>query len=276
MPEGSKMAVLLEHILAVLEELAPCRLCESWDNSGLQLGSRGTPIHKILVSLDPTLAAVRKAAQSGAQLLLTHHPLIFKPVSCLDPDLHPGDVLHEAIRRGIAIVAAHTNLDSARGGLNDLLAGLFGLGDVEVLEEKGGSRGPGEGLGRIGVLPERVTLPALVLEVKRVFEVLAAGVIGSSNLRIRRVAVVGGAGGSMIPAASRRGAEVLITGDVGHHHALDALLRGVAVIDAGHFYTEKAAMKCFCVVLKSRLDMEVGKRIEVEFLQEETAPMRIE
>ncbi len=276
MPEESKMPVLLEHILAVLEELAPSRLCESWDNSGLQLGSRRAPIHKILVSLDPTLAAVRKAARSGAQLLLTHHPLIFKPVSCLNPDLHPGDVLHEAIHGGIAIIAAHTNLDSARGGLNDLLAGLLGLGDVEVLEEEGGFREPGEGLGRIGVLPEPVTLPALVREVKRVFEVPAAGVVGSPDLRIRRVAVVGGSGGSMIQTASHRGAEVLITGDVGHHHALDALLRGVAVIDAGHFSTEKTAMKCFCRVLKSRLDMEVGKRIEVEFLHEETSPMRIE
>jgi len=270
------MAFCLKDILEILEELAPARLSESWDNPGLQVGRRETNIDRILISLDPTLEAVREAARRKAQLLLTHHPLIFKSVSSIEPTRYPGDVLFEAIQKNVAIASFHTNLDAARGGLNDVLSEMLGLREVRVLEEGRASREPGEGMGRIGVLSQPMPLSELARVVKRTFHVSVAGVVGPADLRVHRVAVVGGSGGSLIPEASRKGADVLITGDVGHHDALAALQWSVALIDAGHFHTEKAAMRRFCHMLTSRLDQTAGKRIEVEVFQNETSPMRFE
>jgi len=270
------MAFCLEDILKILEELAPSRLSESWDNPGLQVGRRDTPVERILVSLDLTREAVQEAARRAAQLLLTHHPLIFKPVSSIEPTRYPGDVLCEAIQNDIAIASIHTNLDAARGGLNDVLSEMLGLREVHVLEEGKASREPGEGLGRLGLLSQPVSLSELARSVKQAFQVPAIGVVGASDLRVRCAAVVGGSGCSLIPDASRKGADVLITGDVGHHDALRALQWDVALIDAGHFHTEKAAMSTFCHVLTSRLEQAAGKRIEVAVFQGETAPMRFE
>ncbi len=112
----------LREVLKVLEGLAPPELAEAWDNPGLQVGDPDRRISAILVSLDPTLAAIREASARGAQLLITHHPLIFRPISSLDMGSFPGDVIGEAVRGGIAVVSLHTNLDAAEGGINDILA----------------------------------------------------------------------------------------------------------------------------------------------------------
>ena len=270
------MAFRLRQILKVLEKLAPPRLSESWDNSGLQTGDPEAPVDKILISLDPTVEAVREASKRDAQMLLTHHPLIFTSLSSLEPSIYPGDVLYEAIQKGVAVASFHTNLDAAIGGINDLLAEVLGLGEVCVLEGERASREAGEGLGRIGVLPEPVRLSDLVRNVKQVFQISTAGVVGPPDRRIHKVAVVGGSGSSLIPDALRRGADALITGDVGHHDAMAAIQGGIAVIDAGHFHTEKAAMGLFRNHLASRLEKEVGERIEVDLFQGEESPMRYE
>ena len=124
----------LKQVINTLDELAPFELAEKWDNSGLQVGSYDWVIEKILVALDPTLEAVRRASSTGAQLLITHHPLLFRSVSCIDLNIYPGDVIREAIQNDIAIIATHTSLDSAKKGINYHLAKKMNLVDVEVLE----------------------------------------------------------------------------------------------------------------------------------------------
>jgi dinuclear metal center YbgI/SA1388 family protein len=268
------MSSRVKHILDVLEGVAPARLAEPWDNPGLQVGGREDPVNRILIALDPTLDALREASRRGAQLLITHHPLIFKPISSVEPTRYPGDVLHEAIRIGIALACAHTNLDAARGGVNDLLAGLLGLRDVSALEGPEGTAE--EGIGRIGALPDPTSLASFVERVKRGLEAPLVGVVGAAERTLHRAAVVGGSGGGLIEAAALQGADVLVTGDVGHHHALSAVTHGIALIDAGHFRTEKAAMAGFRDLLESRLREAGHGAVAVERYREEAPPMRYE
>ncbi|MBW2017783.1 MAG: Nif3-like dinuclear metal center hexameric protein [Deltaproteobacteria bacterium] len=232
-------------ILELLEEIAPPRLAEEWDNPGMQVGCLSLEIDTILIALDPSLEALKDALKQGAQLLFTHHPLLFRSLSCLDADSYPGDVIALALKNDISIVAAHTNLDVAKGGINDQLAELFQLTDIEILQEHRDPRISEAGLGRIGSLPHPLALKDLVHRIKKALNIQQARVTGDLNQRIHRVAVVGGSGAGLLSLASKKGADVLVTGDVGHHHAREAEAIGVAIVDGGHFHTEWAAFMRF-------------------------------
>ncbi len=257
-------------VLGLLERLAPTSLAEPWDNPGLQVGSYSQEVTKILMALDPTLEALHHAAHQHAQLLFTHHPLIFKPLNTIDAGAYPGEVLAEALKCEISIVAAHTNLDAAVGGINDILAELLGLQDTGVLQEADGF--DGAGLGRIGNLPEPRMLLSLTEDLKQVFGVERFRMVAQGDTKIRRVAVVGGSGGGLVLNAAEKGADLLITGDVGHHHALEAVSLGIAVIDAGHYNTEKTAFHEFGKRLKPMV-LEMEWDVEVELNTNECNPL---
>ena len=270
--KDGEMIPKLKDILDLLEEIAPSRLAEEWDNPGLQVGIQSQEVSRIFVSLDPTLPAVEEAVKQKVQLLLTHHPLIFHPLSRLDRDLYPGNVIFEALRHGIAIVSVHTNLDATRGGINDMLAQVFQLKDVEVLQIAEGDSDRDVGLGRIGDIREPRSLSEMLDAIKSGLGAKGIRVVGSKDLVIRRVAVVGGSGGGMVATASEKGADLLITGDVGHHDALEAESRGLALIDAGHFYTEKAALALFANRLKGLVE-ERRWQVEVVIHRNEKNPL---
>jgi len=261
----------LKDILDLIENFAPSRLAETWDNPGLQVGSFTQAITKILLSLDPTLKALRSARNLNAQVLLTHHPLIFRPLSHLENSSYPGNVIFEAIKNEIAVVAAHTNLDTAWGGINDILADIFELRDVVILKEI--EEESGFGLGRIGDLPETMEMSVLVEKVKNVLGTDKLRIVGQANQLINRMAVVGGSGGSLVSAAFKKGADLILTGDVSHHNALEAEFSGLALIDGGHFRMEKVAFDIFGNRLKS-LIAERGWEMTVEVNINEDDPMR--
>lgn len=270
------MVPRLKDILDILEEMAPSRTAEDWDNPGLQVGDSSKEVKKIFVSVDPTLEAVMEASRRKAQLLLTHHPLIFRSLSQLNQEIYPGNVIYEAFKRGVSVATAHTNLDVMPGGINDLLANLFDLQDVEVLQR--GDKNNAEdntGLGRIGNLQKPMRLSTMVGAVKAVLRTQNVKVVGSKTSIIRRVAVVGGSGGGMIARAASMGADLLITGDVTHHEALAAEELGMALIDGGHFHTEKAALMLFADQFRQRL-RQLGWDVLVERFDEERDPMRYE
>jgi len=265
----------LKDIIDILEKIVPSLMAEEWDNPGLQIGNSSQEIKKILISLDPTIKALKKASDRNAQLLLTHHPLIFKPLSCLNQNEYPGDVIFEAFRKGISIFAAHTNLDVMRGGINDILANLFGLQDIQVLQKKENVAMNGAGLGRIGDLLEPMGLATMIETVKAVLGTNKVKVVGNKNIKIKRVAVVGGSGGGMISLASKKGADLFISGDITHHEALEAESLGMALIDGGHFHTEKAALTLFANRLKDTL-IDQGWDVIIEVNTDERGPMRYE
>ena len=261
----------LKDVLVLLEKIAPSRLAESWDNPGLQVGSYVQEIRKIYITLDPTPDALRSAHKREAQLLLTHHPLLFGSLNHLDIHSYPGDVITEAVKREISVVTLHTNLDVAMGGINDILADLLDLQHVEILKEAEGAEGAG--LGRIGDLPRETTLVDLVKRIKRIFDNDNLRVIGREDCRIARLAVVGGSGGSLVSLAFERGADLLLTGDTGYHHALEAEALGIALIDGGHFHTEKTAFGIFGERLKALVAAE-GWEVTVEVDESQAEPMR--
>jgi dinuclear metal center YbgI/SA1388 family protein len=263
----------LKAILSILEEIAPSRAAEDWDNPGLQIGRLSQEVRKIFISLDPTLKSLRKAVKRNAQVLLTHHPLIFNPISSVNRDRYPGDIIFQAIEKGISIVAAHTNLDAVYGGISDGLADLLGLQEVEVLEERNDLEEGG--LGRIGDLSEPANLGEVTERIKGILGAEKVRVVGRRDRRIERVAVVGGAGGGMVDLALKKGAQLLITGDVRHHEALEAEALGLALIDAGHFQTEKTALKSFAHHLRNRFS-EQNMDVIVEVNDTEKSPMRYE
>jgi len=264
------MQPTLKDFLVLLETIAPARLAEPWDNSGLQVGSLSQKIRKVFTSLDPTLNALISASEANAQLLFTHHPLIFKPLSRLDINSFPGDVVAEAAKRGVSIVAAHTNLDAAQGGINDILADLMGLRNVEVL--KNADEMDGVGLGRIGDLPGSTRLSAVARDVKKVLGTQNIKMVGQRDALIHRLAVVGGSGGSLLSLAYEKGADLLLTGDVGHHVALEAKSLGMALIDGGHFHTEKVAFRVFVKNLNKILKAK-GWDVTFEIDKNETDPI---
>lgn len=210
----------LQQICRFMEQWAPPALAEEWDNPGL-LVDAGSLVRRVLVTLDITPAVVEEAHRLGCQLVVSHHPVIFKPVR----RLQSADAAFLLARYGISALCAHTNLDAAEGGVNDVLAGLLELEDVQPLE----------GLGRVG---DRDSIsPAQLSE--QVGKLLNTPVLlADAGLPITRVAVVGGSGGEFFEAAARAGAQCLVTGEASHHHGLDALEQGVSVIVAGHFATE--------------------------------------
>ncbi len=269
------MVAKLKDILDVLEELAPSYTAEEWDNPGLQVGYFSQAIKKIFVAVDPSLKAIRKASNRDSQLLLTHHPLIFNPISHINQGNYPGNVIFEAFKKGISVVAAHTNLDVIWGGINDMLADLFELQEVELLEKRADLKMDDAGLGRIGYLPNPMRLSGMAETVKAILGTERIRVVGHKNMRVKRVAVVGGSGGGMISVASKKGADLLVTGDVSHHGARDAENLGLALIDGGHFHTEKAALRLFSGRLKDSF-IQRGLDVIVEFYKDERDPMRYE
>ncbi|SDZ97023.1 dinuclear metal center protein, YbgI/SA1388 family [Desulfuromusa kysingii] len=361
-----KIACLAD-IIGLLNRLCPPVLAEDWDNVGLQVGDPRAKIDKILISLDPEEIAIEAAHRCGAQLLISHHPLIFRPLKRLSPTDMTGRVLFQAIKHDIAVVCAHTNLDRAADGLNDWLAARLGVTQTTPLEapEPGhyyklvvyvplgheekvrdailaagagrigaydrvsfsshgvgtfrGDQGtdafigaPGEsvvteevrletivppaliqkvvsrmlkahpyeevaydlislanqrtdvGLGRIGQLEQAVPLQQFTAQVKGALNLSTVKIVGDLERKIKRVAVCGGTGMSLFSAASRQGADCLVTADIKFHEAQRARAEGVALIDAGHFATEQIMV----VELSKRLRKVLSRQnLEVEVIE---------
>ncbi|MDI9241397.1 Nif3-like dinuclear metal center hexameric protein [Fusibacillus kribbianus] len=221
----------------------PESLACQWDNVGLLVGRAGKEIQKIYVTLDVTDEDVEAAVSMGADMILSHHPLIFGPVKRInDADPH-GRRLLTLIREDICCYGGHTSFDIAKGGMADLAAERLGLFDekkpLEPLEATAEQDGEAVGIGKVGFLKEPMTVEALARTVKERFQIPAVTVYGDfSEKRAGRIAVSPGSGKSMMKEAVRAGVDVLITGDMGHHEGLDLAAEGISLIDAGHYGLE--------------------------------------
>ncbi|MGI6036699.1 MAG: Nif3-like dinuclear metal center hexameric protein [Limnochordia bacterium] len=347
------MAVKVMDIANLIEEVAPLALAEEWDNVGLQLGHPDLTVEGIVVALDFTAAVLTEGLEKGANLFVVHHPLFYRPVKQIRTDEPFGALIAHALQRGVAVYAAHTNLDNAPDGLNSWLAqtleleptdsfgkdmpleklvvfvpkdhvgsvldalaaagaghigqyshctfqapgkGTFRplaganpyLGHVGQLEEVDEIRletvypaikarevveallaaHPYEevaydryrlanpelaaGPGRLAQLKEPTTLAALAKHVQEKLEADHVRLVGPPEKTVQKVALCGGSGSSFIPTACALGADVLITGDVKYHDALDAQARGLGVIDGGHYWTEQVVTKGLQGIIKDR------------------------
>ena len=238
-------------VLAAVERLAPPEFKMEWDNVGLLCGEKKAEVHKVLVALDPFLTVCEEAEEIGADLIVTHHPLIFTaPRSVTDGDSVGRSILFLA-RHCIAAINAHTNLDQAHGGVNDRLAEVLGLQNVTVLEPEGTDRqGRPWGLLRAGDRPES-TAAELAAFVKETLRCSGLRYVDGGR-PITRVAVGGGACADAVRAVSDVGCDALVTADAKYNQFWDAQDLGLTLIDAGHFETENPV----CDVLAAHLRAE--------------------
>lgn len=250
------MRVNSSKIIRLIEELAPLSYAEPWDSVGFQLGNKDAAIDKIMVALEITEAVAKEAEEKSVDLLIVHHPLIFHPLKRVTDDDAAGRTLRRLIKANIHVYVAHTNLDKASGGMNDILAQALGLHAVNYLYEDGASVLDGEapGIGRYGKLEHPCSLRALIQQVKSAVKADALRLVGEPEALVRSVALCTGAGSGLMKAAHRMGCEVLITGDLKHHEARDAEALGIAVIDAGHFETEALGMSALAEWLKTKVE----------------------
>jgi dinuclear metal center YbgI/SA1388 family protein len=208
-------------VIAVLEELFPPDLAEDWDAVGLAVGDPSREVSRVHFAVDPTLAVVTEAADAGAQLLVTHHPLMLRGVTSVAATTSKGSVVHALIKAGMAQFAAHTNADAAAGGVADALAAALGLEGTRPLIPHPSD--PNIGTGRIGTVAA-TTLEALATRLAHALPPTAQGVLfaGPADMPVRTIALVGGAGDAYIDAAVTSGADVYITADLRHHLVLEA------------------------------------------------------
>lgn len=227
-------------IIEELERLSPPEYACEWDNPGLLAGRADKEVRTVLVALDATDEVVDRAVRERIDLLLTHHPLIFKPLKKVnDQDFISRRILR-LIQADCSYYAMHTNFDIAPGCMADLAAKRLGLSVEGPLETTGEADGSPIGVGAVGTLAQPLTLRELGALVKERFGIPFVTVYGLEEFTdpVSRIALSPGAGGSMIEWGIRLGAQVLVTGDIGHHGGLDAAAGGMAVIDAGHYGLE--------------------------------------
>ncbi|MCI8510444.1 MAG: Nif3-like dinuclear metal center hexameric protein [Lachnospiraceae bacterium] len=233
-------------IMELLETLAPGRLACGWDNPGLLAGRREKEVSKVLLTLDVDDRTAARAVSCGADMIISHHPLIFKAIKRVTDEDFIGRRLLTLIRADIAYFAMHTNFDAAPEGMAEAVVKRLGLMDCEPLEVMGEENGLSYGIGRIGALRPPMTGPAFARRVKEAFGLPFVTAYGSrlwENEPVSRVAVCPGSGGSVVGEAIGRGAQVLVTGDIGHHAGIDAAAQGLMILDAGHYGLEHVFME---------------------------------
>jgi dinuclear metal center YbgI/SA1388 family protein len=263
------VAATLGTVIAALEARYDPALAEPWDAVGLVCGDRDDEVRRVVFAVDPVAAVVDEVIESGADLLVTHHPLLLTAVHGVPADDPKGRVVHRLIRAGAALFVAHTNADRAQGGVNDALAAVVGLHGTAPLEPT--APGSPVGMGRIGRLADELSLRAFAERVAAALPATAAGVrmSGDPDRPVRTVAVCGGSGGSLLGAAAAAGADVLLTSDVRHHPASEAAEDGgPALLDVAHYASEWPWLP----VAAEALARDCGGQVEVVVSRRSTDP----
>lgn len=225
----------LDEIINKIQQFAPESLAEEWDNTGWQIFLGNKSISKLMIALSPSIDVIEQAVSNNCELLITHHPLIFDKISNLCIKNFSNQPVINAIKNNLQIYSAHTNFDSAEGGMADILANMLGLSEISSLATTEST-----GIGRKGCLLYEEELDLIIEKIKKQLDIETIKLINPAEIRkVRNIAVLPGSGGGLIPYLNN--IDLYITGDVKYHDALSA--EKFAVIDAGHFETEIIALE---------------------------------
>ena len=255
-----------------IEKLCPKSLACEWDNVGLLIGNAENEVTKILVTLDVDIFVVREAIDCGANLIVSHHPLMFNAIRRLTEQDASQKVLMELVKNDISLYSAHTNLDVAPDGLNDFLAKKLGFADTEILDLTGEYDGKICGFGRIFELDEPKKFIEIVNDCKNKLNLCAVRYCGDDDRKIKRIAVNSGGGTSSMNCCFEKNVDLFITGDFKYNVLRDACENNLAVIDAGHYNTEVIVKDLFFdylsdkfgrdIIIKSRKNIDIVKICE--------------
>lgn len=253
------MSVICRDIIGIMEEYANPDLAENWDNVGLILGNENESISKILVALDVDDNVIDEAILKKCQMIITHHPFIFKGIKSIRTSDTIGARIIKLIKNDISVFSAHTNLDIAKNGTNDTFANLLNLKGLDNLfPPKEGEFG----LGRVGSLTEKVTFSALIDKVKEILNIKNLVVCGDLNRKVQKIGICTGSGGELdfILQAISKNCDVYITGDVKYHNSQVAKDLGICIIDATHYASEVIVLPTISQYINNcakRLNMEL-------------------
>ena len=238
------MSIACQKIMELMEDWAPENLAEDWDNPGLCIGSPQEAVSKVLVALDDTEDVIDEAIRQKANLIVTHHPFLFRGIKKIREDQPTGRKIYKLIDNNIGVFSAHTNLDVAEGGTNDCLARLIGLCEIKALEE---------GIGRIGVLEQETSFIEFANLVKRKLFLDSMRIVGKGDCFVKRVALCTGAGIEFLDKEKKEGADVYITSDFKYHEAQAAEEKNICLIDATHYASEVLIVPEISSYLKKNL-----------------------
>jgi dinuclear metal center YbgI/SA1388 family protein len=238
----------IKHICDFLERFAPLELAEEWDNVGLLVGDRESAAQRVMTCLTVTPDSAEEAIAEDAQLIVTHHPLPFRPLSRLTRDTTPGRLLLDLIRAGVAVYSPHTAFDSAAAGINQRLAEGLRLKDIAPLVPLPEAPSAA-GAGRFGWLHPAGTVGDVARRLKEFVGVDRLQVTGAADRQVRKVAVACGSAGQFLSEARRLGCDLLVTGETSFHTCLEAAATDVAVLLSGHFASERFAVERLATVV---------------------------
>ena len=242
----------VQTVYDLIHAVAPFDTQMEGDNSGLLVGSPSLEVNRILFALDVTGPVIDEAVALGAELIVTHHPLMFSAIRSLTDETYEGRLIRRMVRENISLIAAHTNLDYAAGGTNDILAALCGLVEIS-----------GEGLFRAGFLPQPMTVRAFADLLGENLETMVR-VMGPEDGMIRRVGLCSGSGGDEWIRAQEAGCDAFVSGEIKHHYALAMADAGITSFECGHFATEEPGLAALAEALQNSLDhVESNMRVYV-------------
>lgn len=237
--------MLVSDIFKCIDEFAPFNTCEEFDNVGLLIGDAKKNVKNVLIALDLTSNLLEQARKIQAELIVTHHPVIFEPLK----HVYSNDLVAQVINSGISIICAHTNLDKAKGGVNDVLAEILELNDVDVLDNS-------LGYGRIGRLSKRLSCDSFIKYVSKKLNTLVRATCFDGY--VETVAVLGGAGEFAWSDAKKSGADAFITGESKHHILIEAQHNNFCFVDAGHFETEVLVCRALRDKLQNKFENQMN------------------
>lgn len=249
------MSLKVRDFKKIIEDFAPVRLKEDYDNVGLMVGDLDKDVTSILVALDCTMDVIKEASEKGCNLIFTHHPLLFRKPSSITTETLTGKKIIELIKNDISLYSAHTNLDSVENGINDTIMNLLGFNQYITIEpsQRRELKDNKSGIGRLAALDKEITLKDLCSKVKKSLKIPYVRYAGEDSMTIRKVAVINGSGQDYFSLAKKMGADCIITGDTSYHYVSDFAEEGIGIIDAGHFATEWPALKILAYMIEVNL-----------------------
>lgn len=256
----------LSEIMNYLEALSPTTYAEEWDNVGLLVGDEDKDVRHIMIALDASDYVIEQAVEQKVDLLLTHHPMIFKPLKKINNRSMIGRRILALASHEIAYYAMHTNFD-IKGGMAELAAEKLGITDTVPLEVTLVTEdGQPEGIGRTGLLPNPLGIPELAEKVKKEFGLKNVILYGGQTRMVHKISVCPGSGKSEIQNAINQGADILITGDIGHHEGIDAVDMGLLIMDATHYGLEHIFIAFMEKYLQEKIEENTSEAIHITCL----------
>lgn len=251
--------MLCRDIMKVIEATYPKHAALEWDNVGLLVGRTEKEVKKIYVALDATDEVIEQAVAANADMLITHHPLLFSPLKKITDEHFIGGRVVKLLQHDISYYAMHTNYDVC--GMADISAAILGLDGAETLEVT--DKESMEGIGKVGDFSGQMSLQSCGEFIKEKFQLDSVKVFGDLSSTVQRVAICPGSGKGMTELALEKNADVLVTGDIGHHEGIDAVAQGLAIIDAGHYGLEHIFIEDMANYLRKNIEGIVVETHEI-------------